>query len=92
MGRRRIDTPPQRLLEEARSIEVLLSDISPGPEDVEAYWQLSADMINLMIEIEALAAAIGVTTDDPLFLRLRRELSRIESDAIEISRKAEKEP
>ncbi|HZT96240.1 MAG TPA: hypothetical protein VFB34_05325 [Chloroflexota bacterium] len=87
MGRRGIETLPRQLLEEARAIEVLLSDLEPAPEEMERYWDLSARMITLMIEIETFAATSRATSpDNPDYLRLRRSLRGIEGEATELMR------
>jgi class 3 adenylate cyclase len=87
---RRLDTPTQRLLSEARTIEELVSDIDPPPRDVEAYWELSADLIVLVTDIEALTLATpAVEMEDPLFKVLRSRLTSLESRVLELSSRAE---
>lgn len=92
MGSRRTEPLLARLLAEAQSVEVLLSDLVPVAEDIEAYWRLSAEMITLVEEIEGVAnSEIGATTSDPEYVKLRNALSRLEGRIMELSRRADEE-
>lgn len=91
MVRSNVNSPVEELLQEARSIEVLLSDLVPGAEDIETYWSISADMIHLMSAIEGLAVGDKMAAADESFVQARKELSRIESIALELSQHAELE-
>ncbi len=90
MRHRSRETPQQQLLLEARSIELLLSELEPIPTDLGRYWDLSTEMINLMVEIEEVAeTARNSQPDDPDYLRLKRRLRDIENEAINLMRRSE---
>jgi hypothetical protein len=89
MGRRRSDTLPSRLLDEARSIEALLDDLEPSPEQMEAYWDLSLRMVALITEVEAFAeqgASRAIAADDAGYVSLRKRLVSVENVLFDLMR------
>lgn len=88
MNTRRNESLPVRLLNEAHSIEALLDDTDPPPEQLEQYWDVSARLLRLVIDIEEFAKSPnsrGVTAHNTEFIHLRRTLSNIESEVLGLS-------
>lgn len=54
MSRRRLSVADQ-LLDEARSIEVLLTEMAPPTESIQEYWEISLRLIDIVGRIEAYA-------------------------------------
>jgi hypothetical protein len=78
-------TPAEQLLDEARSIEVLLTDLSPTTELIDEYWQVSVDLIGLVLRIEELVQSSAPPTDETL-LRARSKLIQLERHVFELER------
>jgi hypothetical protein len=84
--RRSTRTDLSILLEEARSLEVLAEATDVTPERLQDYWATSAELITTVIEIESLAEAEPVLTDDDArVVDLRHRLRLIASRLIELS-------
>jgi hypothetical protein len=74
------------LRQEARAIELLANEADIPFENTQLYWDLSADLINLVSEIEQLQVERpSLVADDPLIVDLRRRLRLITSRLAEIS-------
>jgi len=85
MGRRRTSVAGQ-LLEEARSIEVLLDELSPSTQVMEEYWKVSLELIDLVARIEELSKTPGIDGSSESYLSLRGRLSSIESRILSLER------
>jgi hypothetical protein len=86
MAVRGVRSAIQALLEEARGIEILLSDAEPEPAEMSGYWDLSMRMINFMTDLEAYAEEKPrADADDPGYLELRRALSGIENELLDLT-------
>jgi hypothetical protein len=67
-----------QLLEETRALELLASEADIAPDRLQDYWSLSADLINLVGEIEELQHEAPFTAvDDPRLLDLTRRARNI---------------
>lgn len=74
------------LLLEARAIELLADEADVPPHKLQEYWSLAADLINLVVDIEALQAEEpDATYEDPRMLALRRKLRDLTGRLAEIS-------
>ena len=78
MGRRKLSAAEQ-LAAEAHSIEALLESITPSTEMIQEYWQMSMDLVGLVLRIEALAAEPVTPPAEEAYARLRSELTFFES-------------
>lgn len=72
------------LLDEVHSIEALLTDMAPASDQIQEYWQLSLDLVDLVMRIEGFAAEPGATTASPGYQPLRSDLTRLESRIIQL--------
>jgi hypothetical protein len=73
------------LRQEARALELLAEEVDVPPERLEAYWDISADLLNLVADIEAYQARAGHPEPDaPELLALRRRARQIASRLVAI--------
>lgn len=74
------------LLQEARAVELLANEAEIDPAKLQQYWQLSTDLITLVVDIEQLQQSRpDVGYDEPELLALRRRLRDITSRLSELS-------
>lgn len=74
------------LLQEARAVELLANEAEIDPAKLQQYWQLSTDLITLVVDIEQLQQSRpDVGYDEPELLALRRRLRDITSGLAEMS-------
>ena len=74
------------LLQEARALELLADETEVAPDALPAYWDIAADLITLVADIEAFGAAHpDAGYDQPELLQLRRRLREISARLINIS-------
>lgn len=70
----------EMLMQEARAIELLADQTDPSPHTQQRYWDICADLLNLVTDIEHLhTARPTVTYEDPELLVLKRRLREIAS-------------
>jgi glutamate 5-kinase len=68
------------LLQEARALELLANETDLAAAHLQEYWQLAADLLVLVSDIEALEqTAPSAPEDAPQLLALRRRLREISS-------------
>jgi hypothetical protein len=80
--RHEIDT----LLSEARAIELLADDADIPPEKLQDYWNLSAELMNLVVDIEEQKAEWpAAPADDPSLVELRHRLRSVAARLAEMS-------
>lgn len=73
------------LLREAHAIETLATDTDVGPQLLEDYWRLSADLIVLVSDIEAYEASEPQANyDDPSVFTFKQRLRAITSRLAEL--------
>jgi hypothetical protein len=89
MGKRKPAPPSEQLLDEVRSIEVLLDEVAGDLSEMEMYWMISMDLIGLVSRIEDLATLPDIAPSDPRFVALRSDLSRLESRIMQLSAASE---
>jgi hypothetical protein len=66
------------LMQDARAIELLASEISVAPERLPEYWDLSLELVGLVTDIEEVFGRVEQPDDeDPEILALRRRLRSI---------------
>jgi len=81
-GRSDVDT----LLQEARGLELLASEAEIPVERVQEYWAISADLVTLVMDIEAyLDAHPQATYEDTEMVDLRRRLRNVASRLSELT-------
>lgn len=74
------------LLQEARAVELLANEAEIDPAKLQQYWQLSTDLITLVVDVEQLQQSRpDVGYDEPELLALRRRLRDITSGLAEMS-------
>ena len=80
-------TEADLLRQEARALELLAEEVEVPPERMQAYWDVSADLLNLVADIEEYHARAGhPEPDDPELLALRRRARQIASRLVAIGR------
>ena len=63
------------LLQEARGLELLASEVDVPPDRLQDYWDLSSDLITLVTDIEEYErAAPDAGYEDPNLLDLKRRV------------------
>ena len=73
------------LLQEARAMELLANETEAPPNRLQEYWQLSADLINLVADIEEQRASqVESATEDVRLLGLRRRMREIAARIAEL--------
>jgi hypothetical protein len=72
------------LRDEARAIELLAEETEVVAGRLEDYWNASADLINLVVEIDELGASAAATSDEARLLELRRRLRGIAARLVEM--------
>lgn len=83
MGRR--SSPLNQLAQEARAIELLASETEIPPDRLQEYWSLSADLINLVSDIDIYAVERpNPEPDDRGLLELTHRLRAIAARLAEI--------
>jgi hypothetical protein len=71
-------SPSSVLMQEARAIELLASEISVLPERLPGYWELSLELVGLVTDIEEIFGRVDQPDeDDAEILALRRRLRSI---------------
>ncbi|HZS94613.1 MAG TPA: hypothetical protein VFA78_07440 [Chloroflexota bacterium] len=66
------------LLQEARALELLADESDVPPDALPTYWDIAADLITLVADIEAFSAASpSAGYDQPELLQLRRRLREV---------------
>lgn len=74
------------LMQEARAIELLANEAEVAPHNLQAYWDISAELLNLVTDIEQLQdERSNVTYEDPELLMLKRRLRDIAARLATIS-------
>jgi hypothetical protein len=74
------------LAQEARALELLADEAEVPPERLQQYWDVSADLIGLVTDIEELRAQTpSAGYEDPEMLALRRRVREIASSLAELS-------
>jgi hypothetical protein len=80
-ARSEIDT----LLQEAHAMELLANEIEVPPNRLQEYWRLSADLINLVADIEEQRECQAENaTDDAQLLELRRRMRELAARSVEL--------
>ncbi|MGH2449165.1 MAG: hypothetical protein ACRDFS_11275 [Chloroflexota bacterium] len=75
-----------QLVLEARAVELVATEADVPPENLPVYWDVSADLISLMADIEEVSVrSPDLPADDPEVLALRRRLRQIVSRLAELS-------
>lgn len=78
MVRRSARSDVGTLLQEARALELLADESDVPPDALPAYWEIAADLITLVGDIEAFSAANpNAGYDQPELLQLRRRLRAV---------------
>lgn len=76
----------QMLLQEARAMELFANDVEVPTERTQGYWDISADLITLVADIEMFAENNpGAGADDAEMVLLRRRLRTIGARLRELS-------
>jgi hypothetical protein len=79
--RSEIDT----LLQEARAMELLANETQVPPNRLQEYWQLSADLINLVADMEEQRGSQAESaTEDAQLLELRRRMRELAARIAEL--------
>lgn len=74
------------LLQEVRAIELLASEAEIGPDRLQDYWDLSADLIALVAEIEEYERVKpDASYEDPAMFTFKHRLRGITSRLAEMS-------
>jgi hypothetical protein len=74
------------LLQEVRAIELLASEAEVSPDRLQAYWDLSADLIALVTDIEDYERENPhAGYDDPAMFTFKHRLRAITSRLAEVS-------
>jgi len=74
------------LLQEIRAIELLASEADVSPERLQAYWDLSADLIALVTDVEEYERANPMAGyDDPAMFTFKHRLRGITSRLADVA-------
>ncbi|HLJ65779.1 MAG TPA: hypothetical protein VKX16_00285 [Chloroflexota bacterium] len=75
------------LLQEARALELLADEAEVSPARLEEYWRLTADLINVVADIETLELdKPNADYADPQVFQLKRRLREIASTLMQLER------
>jgi hypothetical protein len=85
-SRRPVRSDIATLLQEVRAIELLASEAEVSPERLQAYWDLSADLIALVTEVEEYERENPQASyEDPAMFTFKHRLRGITSRLAEIA-------
>lgn len=74
------------LMQEVRAMELLADEIEVAPSDLQAYWDVSADLITLAADVEEYAAMNpGADYEDHHMVEFRRRLRRVAAQLNELA-------
>jgi len=82
-------SPMEQLADEARSIELLLDELSPPSDLMEEYWRISLSLIDLVMRIDALAEQPGISMSGLEYRLLRSDLTTLEARITQLERESE---
>jgi hypothetical protein len=83
---RQLRSDYKSLLDEARAIELLAEETEVAADRIAEYWSTSADLINLVAEIDELEpSGPTLTFDDPRLSELRRRLRTLAARLVQLA-------